>query len=90
MLIEGGFLSNPNDSRRVASVPYRQSMAQSIASAVAAYRAAVGSPGPLFAGKLSPSFNVRDELGENPAPSVDNSIPSNPNATPLVITPTAN
>ena len=62
-------------------------MAQSIASAVAAYRAAVGSPGPLFAGKISPSFNVRDDLSENPAPSAGSSVPSNPNATPLVITP---
>ena len=42
VLIEGGFLSNPSDIRRIASVPYRQQMAGSILQAVQNYRRAVG------------------------------------------------
>lgn len=43
VLVEGGFLSNPEDSRKIASTAYRQQMAQCIANAVHNYRIAVGS-----------------------------------------------
>ena len=42
VLIEGGFLSNPNDARRIATAAYRQQMALSIVQAVQNYRNAVG------------------------------------------------
>lgn len=42
VLVEGGFLSNPNDARRIASAAYRQQMAGSIVQAVRNYRSAVG------------------------------------------------
>ncbi|MDD5349423.1 MAG: N-acetylmuramoyl-L-alanine amidase [Chthoniobacteraceae bacterium] len=42
VLIEGGFLSNPNDARRIANVLYRQQMAGSILQAVQNYCNAVG------------------------------------------------
>jgi N-acetylmuramoyl-L-alanine amidase len=43
VLVEGGFLSNPEDSRRIASTAYRQQMAQCIGTAVRNYRAAVST-----------------------------------------------
>ena len=43
VLIEGGFLSNFNDARRIAMPGYRQQMAASILQAVQNYRNAVGS-----------------------------------------------
>jgi N-acetylmuramoyl-L-alanine amidase len=43
VLIEGGFLSNPNDARRIATTAYRQQMAGSILQAVENYRNAVGT-----------------------------------------------
>jgi N-acetylmuramoyl-L-alanine amidase len=43
VLIEGGFLSNPNDARRIATSAYRQQMAASILQAVQNYRNAVGA-----------------------------------------------
>jgi N-acetylmuramoyl-L-alanine amidase len=42
VLIEGGFLSNSNDARRIATPFYRQQMAGSILQAVQNYRNAVG------------------------------------------------
>jgi len=42
VLIEGGFLSNSNDARRIATPMYRQQMATSILQAVQNYRNAVG------------------------------------------------
>lgn len=43
VLIEGGFLSNPNDARRIATAAYRQQMATSILQAMQNYRNAVGT-----------------------------------------------
>lgn len=43
VLLEGGFLSNANDSRMVASGNYRQQMAYSIVEAVQNYKRAIGS-----------------------------------------------
>ena len=58
VLVEGGFLSNPQDARRIAMDQYRQQEAVSISLAVKAYRGAV-SPAPgMLAGK---SVNVRDD-----------------------------
>jgi N-acetylmuramoyl-L-alanine amidase len=89
VLIEGGFLSNMNDSRRIASVPYRQNMAQCIASAVAAYRTAVGAPGLLFAEKAAGSaFDVHTDTSENAMSG--GTIQSKPNTGPTVIIPTTN
>ena len=42
VLIEGGFLSNSGDARRIATPAYRQQMATSILQAVQNYRCAVG------------------------------------------------
>ena len=42
VLIEGGFLSNATDARRIATATYRQQMAGSILQAVQNYRNAVG------------------------------------------------
>lgn len=42
VLIEGGFLSNSNDARRIATPVYRQQLAGSILQAVQNYRNAVG------------------------------------------------
>ena len=42
VLIEGGFLSNPMDARRIATAAYRQQMAISILQAIQNYRNAVG------------------------------------------------
>src|SRR5207302_10547837 len=64
VLIEGGFLSSPNDSRRIATAQYRQSMAQCIDAAVEAYRMSVGSPAPLIADK---SVGLRDIGASGPA-----------------------
>lgn len=44
VLIEGGFLTCPNDSRKIAVTQYRQNMALCIAAAVDNYRHAVGTP----------------------------------------------
>lgn len=44
VLLEGGFLSNPNDARLIATAAYRQQLAISIAQAVRNYRNAVGGP----------------------------------------------
>jgi N-acetylmuramoyl-L-alanine amidase len=46
VLLEGGFLSNPSDARRIATTAHRQQMAGSILQAVRNYRNAVGGPRP--------------------------------------------
>lgn len=69
VLVEGGFLSNPEDSRKIATTQYRQNMAFCIAAAAQNYRNAVGTPPPtnLVAGQ---SVKVRDlnEATETPQP----------------------
>jgi N-acetylmuramoyl-L-alanine amidase len=57
VLIEGGFVTNPNDSRKIATTQYRQNMAFCIAAAVQNYHNAVGAQPPLVAGQ---SVKVRD------------------------------
>jgi N-acetylmuramoyl-L-alanine amidase len=44
VLIEGGFLSSPLDSRRIATASYRQGLATWIAAAVRNYRRAIAGP----------------------------------------------
>lgn len=85
VLIEGGFLSSPNDSRKVASTQYRQNMAFCIASAVQNYRNAVGSQTPpsLLAGK---SVTVRDIEESATNPSSEQSKLNEP----VVVIPSAN
>jgi N-acetylmuramoyl-L-alanine amidase len=59
VLIEGGFVTNPGDSRKIASTQYRQNMAYAISTAVTNYRNAVGTQAapPLVAGR---SVSIRD------------------------------
>jgi N-acetylmuramoyl-L-alanine amidase len=59
VLIEGGFVTNPEDSRKIASSQYRQNMAYAISAAVTNYRNAVGTQvaPPLVAGH---SISIRD------------------------------
>jgi len=65
VLIEGGFVTNPGDSRKIASSQYRQNMAYAISSAVTNYRNAVGTQvaPPLVAGR---SVGIRDEDPNGP------------------------
>jgi len=71
VLVEGGFVSNPDDSRKIATTQYRQNMAYCIAGAVQNYRNAVGAPPQttLVAGQ---SVKVRDI---NQAPAVEVGTP---------------
>jgi N-acetylmuramoyl-L-alanine amidase len=67
VLLEGGFLSNPFDSRMIATPEYRQQMATSIYQAVVMYRKAVGpQPAVEFAAK-TPTPPLR-ETPPAPAP----------------------
>lgn len=86
VLIEGGFLSNPDDSRKIASTAYRQQMAVCIANAVRNYRSVVGSPAQpnLIAGRSG----APDPVGESPSSS-GASTQSKANE-PVVVTTTAN
>ena len=52
VLIEGGFLSNASDARRIATATYRQQIATSILQAVENYRNAVGPRRPLPVAKV--------------------------------------
>ena len=63
VLVEGGFLSNPGDSRRIATTQYRQNMAFCISAAAMNYRNAVGADPSLnlVAGQ---SVKVRDIGGD--------------------------
>lgn len=63
VLIEGGFLTCPNDSRKIAMPQYRQNMALCITAAVDNYRHAVGTQATasLASGQ---SVGLRDVAGE--------------------------
>ncbi len=86
VLIEGGFLSNAEDSRKIAGSWYRQQMASCILSAVQNYRAAVGLrlPTPQMAGVRS--IELRN-LVESVGPS---ELDAPRRTEPLVITPSTN
>lgn len=80
VLIEGGFLSNAGESRRVASTEYRKTLAEAITAAVKNYRRSVGPP-PQSA--IGPLVELKPENA--PAPTVQIGAPN----APLVVTPTA-
>ena len=85
VLVEGGFLSNPDDSRKIAATAYRQQMAVCIANAVHNYRTAVGSAAQLnlIAGgsrASSPAVVVNNDGTDGRAKANE----------PVVVTPTAN
>lgn len=60
VLIEGGFLSNASDSRRVATAEYRQQMAGCICDAVQSYRSAIGPAAPLIATHATEATHMSD------------------------------
>ena len=72
VLVEGGFVSNPSDSRKIATTQYRQNMAFCIAAAAMNYRNAVGAQPPptLVAGQ---AVKVREEVEGAAAVSPPNS-----------------
>lgn len=88
VLIEGGFLSNGNDARRVATVQYRENMARCIDAAVQAYRAAVCSPPP---GSLVAGSGIGLRTLE-PVAEQTGTVVSSTKSTeaPIVVTPTTN
>ncbi|HEX4084722.1 MAG TPA: N-acetylmuramoyl-L-alanine amidase [Chthoniobacteraceae bacterium] len=66
VLVEGGFLSNPNDARLIATPQYREQEAQCLAIAVRNYRDAVnGVPPPEEQGH---SVVMRDEVDTHGVP----------------------
>jgi N-acetylmuramoyl-L-alanine amidase len=85
VLIEGGFLSNAGDSRKIATAGYRQQMANCILAAVLNYRAAIGNrlPVPSMAGIRS--LELRNLVESVNAPGLGSARPE-----PLVITPSTN
>ena len=85
VLVEGGFLSNPDDSRKIATTAYRQQMALCIANAVRNYRTAVGAPARLDLAASGP-HQPPPAVAEN-ATGGDGRAKANE---PVVVTPTAN
>ena len=71
VLIEGGFMSNSNDARMIASATYRQTMAACIVQAVQNYRRAVGATISEVARSNAPSAD-----GTAAAPNVQTNGPS--------------
>ncbi|MGB8356872.1 MAG: N-acetylmuramoyl-L-alanine amidase [Chthoniobacteraceae bacterium] len=88
VLVEGGFLSNPDDSRKIASTAYRQQMAMSIANAARSYRTAVGTsvPSNLIAGRNGSNVSP---VGESTDSSTDGGH-AKANEPIVVTSPTAN
>lgn len=82
VLIEGGFLSNPNDGRKVANPAYRQQMACCLLQAVQLYRSSVGT------------FPPPESLLASQPPASRVGVERTPGETkldePVVITPTTN
>jgi len=71
VLIEGGFLSNPEDGRLIATEQYRQEEAQCIAIAVRNYRNAVNAVAPMPAID-KPTVAMRENADvRNPPPIPD-------------------
>jgi N-acetylmuramoyl-L-alanine amidase len=70
VLIEGGFLSNPNDARRIATAAYRQQMAGSILQAVQNYRSAVGTRPTVPMATASNDVNPVNGINDNVKPNV--------------------
>lgn len=75
VLVEGGFLSNPDDAPLISSAEYRQQEAQCIAIAVRNYRNAVNEDA-MTAGQ---GVVVRDEVNAQGAPApIGEPPPANP------------
>jgi N-acetylmuramoyl-L-alanine amidase len=74
VLLEGGFLSNASDSKKVATAAYRQQMAVAIAEALGRYRAAVtggGSPvDPVTVARMEKNLEQAGRAGESNGPVV--------------------
>lgn len=66
VLVEGGFLTNVSDSRRIASKPWRDSYARAIARGIIAYRRYTSAPAQTMA---SPAPPAGPSLREAPKPS---------------------
>jgi N-acetylmuramoyl-L-alanine amidase len=73
VLVEGGFLSNPEDARLIATAQYRQQEAQCLAIAVRNYRNAVNGPIPVMEGS---GVVVRDDANVPPLPPIGEAPPS--------------
>lgn len=85
VLIEGGFLSNPQDGRIVASSSYRQGMAISISAAVQNYRRAVNrDPQPELVAGSSVKLRPAPDIGEGQKTT------ENESKEPVVIIPRQN
>ena len=82
VLVEGGFLTNMNDAKLIATPAYRQQMAASLLQAVQNYRRAVGSQSQTVAAQQPKVITTPETI--QPPVSADN-----PDG-PRVITPTAN
>jgi N-acetylmuramoyl-L-alanine amidase len=99
VLIEGGFLSNPEDARLIATEEYRQAEAQCIAIAVRNYRNAVNNQ-PSYRAEGS-SVVVRDDvqtpsvsatpppIGEGPAAGENPDAAPSPSPAPIAQQPPA-
>ena len=76
VLVEGGFLSNPFDSRKIATPQFRQNMAFCINAAVQNYRNAVGPAPSLMVGQ---SVKLRDQVEVTPHPPDETQATSSEN-----------
>jgi N-acetylmuramoyl-L-alanine amidase len=47
ILVEGGFMTNPQDAKKIYDADFRQRMARSIVAGILAYRKAVEETGPV-------------------------------------------
>jgi N-acetylmuramoyl-L-alanine amidase len=78
VLIEGGFQTNQNDAKLIATPAYRQQLATAMLQAVLNYRRAVGTQAAPVVVQRTPE--APPVVGEQTAPPEE----------PRVITPTAN
>jgi len=86
VLIEGGFLSNDNDARLIATPGYRQQMASSILQAVQNYRRAVGTQ----MGETVARNNTDGPRVETNTPMLRGAAPNLNEAQPTVVTNATN
>ena len=64
VLVEGGFITNRSESRKIASTAYRQQLAFGIAEAVRNYKTAISARRPSTIAADTPSIPGRRELAE--------------------------
>lgn len=86
VLLEGGFMNHPKDSRLIANPEYRQRMASAILQGVEAYKRALNPSGPapslIVSGNQPTSIPDLDAPGET-SPVVEPSPPPVPEIRPL-------